>query len=65
MTPPPVALNTDEANEEALAMWELFGSGAYPAVQRRIALAFDRERLDDALFWVDVQARLYGMAGKP
>lgn len=54
-----------EANEEALALWELFGLGTYDAVQRRVALAVDRERVDDTMFWLEVQERLYGLAEAP
>lgn len=54
-----------EANDEALTLWELFATRAYDAVQRRIALAIDREQIDDTLFWLEVQSRLYGYAGDP
>jgi hypothetical protein len=54
-----------EANEEALALWELFGTRAYDAIQRRVALAIDRGQVDDTLFWLEVQARLFGYAGNP
>ncbi len=46
--------------EGANMMKDMFDGDAIPALERRIAWALDCARIDDALYWLNVQEAMYG-----
>jgi hypothetical protein len=50
----------DRVLEGAAMVYDMFSDGTAPALERRIAWAFDCARLDDVMYWLDVRQALYG-----
>jgi hypothetical protein len=49
-------------DQQADRLWHIWGPEAFAIVQRRIEAARDRIGLEEALYWLDVETRLYTLS---
>ncbi len=51
---------TERVLEGATMLHDLFDGDATPAIEPRVAWALDCARIDDAMYWLEVQEAIYG-----